>query len=154
MDKWIQRNGLQMNVKKTQMLVLSRKRRAVELEGVQVKLRGEAIVRSKTVKYLGVWIDDKLKWSDHIMAVRRRSLMSLDKLRRLREVLPVSIKKKLYNVLILPHLDYCSVLWHECRVELQQKLEPVQNYGLRLILSRPPRTPSEELRRKLEWVPY
>lgn len=37
------------------------------------------------------------------MAVRRR-LMGLDELKRLREVLPVKIKKKLYNALVLPHL--------------------------------------------------
>ena len=47
----------------------------------------------------------------------RRYLMGLDKLRQLRDVLPVSVKKKLYNALVLPHLDYC-VLWQECRVEL------------------------------------
>ena len=135
------------------MLLLSRRRRAAELEEVQVKLRGEAILRSKKVKYLGVWIDDELKWNEHIKTVRRRCLMGLDKLRRLREVLPVNIKKTLYNALVLPHLDYCCVLWQECKVELQQKLERVQNYGMRLILSKPPRTPSEELRQNLEWVP-
>ena len=32
-DKWLQRNELQMNVKKTQMLVLSRRRREAELKG-------------------------------------------------------------------------------------------------------------------------
>ena len=115
-----------------------------------MKLRGEAIPRNKKVKYLGVWIDDELKWNEHIMAVRRRCLRGLDKLRRLREVLPVSIKKKLYNALVLPHLDYCCVLWQECKVELQQKLERVQNYGTRLILSKPPRTPSEELQGNLD----
>ena len=70
-DKWFEDD-----VKKTRMLISSRRRRAVKLEGVQVKLRGEAIVRSKPVKYLGVWVDDELKWSEHIMAVR--CLMGLD----------------------------------------------------------------------------
>ena len=56
------------------------------------------------------------------MAVRR-CLLGLDKLRRLREVLPVDIKNKLYNALVPLHLDYCCVLWQECRVKLQQKLD-------------------------------
>ena len=68
-------------------------------------------------------------------------------LRRLRDVLPSRIKNNLYYALVLPYLDYCCVLWQECGKELQQKLERVQNYGMRLILSKPPRTPSEELRR-------
>ena len=53
-DSWIQKNRLQFNVMKTQMLLLSRKRRTAELEDVEVALRGEVIPRSKRVKYLGV----------------------------------------------------------------------------------------------------
>ena len=35
---------------------------------------------------------------------------------------------------------------------MRQKLERVQNYGMRLILSQPPRTHSEKMRRKLNWM--
>ena len=37
--------------------------------------------------------------------------------------------------------------------ELQQKLERVQNYGMRLILSQPPRTPRDGLRKVMKWMP-
>ena len=65
----------------------------------------------------------------------------------------MATKKKLYNALVLPHLDYCSVVWQECAKDLQQKLEQIQNYGMRLILSKPPRTPSANLTNTLKWVP-
>ncbi len=63
------------------------------------------------------------------------------------------MKKKLYNAMVLPHLDYCSVVWQECSKKLQQQVERIQNYGMRLILSRPPRTPTAELRSTLNWLP-
>lgn len=53
MEKWIQRNVLQIDVKITQMVVLSRRCSGAIHEEVQVKLIGEAILRSKKVKYLG-----------------------------------------------------------------------------------------------------
>ena len=109
-------------------------------------------MRSRKVKYLGVWVDDKLTWSEHIAVVRRKCFGGLAKLRRLRDALPVDTKKKLYNALVLPILDYCSVVWQECRKDLQQKVERIQNYGMRLILAKPPRTPSAELRRQLKWL--
>ena len=59
-------------------------------------------------------------------------------LRRLKDVLPPNIKKKVYNALVLPHLDYCSVVWQECIKDLRMKIERVQNYGMRIILSQPP----------------
>jgi len=44
------------------------------------------------------------------------------------------------------------VLWHECSKELQRRVDRIQNYGMGLILSKPPRTPSEGLRQKLKWT--
>ena len=64
---------------------------------------------------------------------------------------PVDPKTKLYDAFVLPHLDYCFALWHECSKELQCRVDRIQNYGMRLIFSKPPRTPSERLRQKLKW---
>ena len=76
---------------------------------------------------------------------------TLAMLRRLGNVLPPKTKQQIYSGLVQHHLDYCSVVWQECLRELRRNLERVQNYGMRLILSQPPRTPSEQLREELEW---
>ena len=68
-------------------------------------------------------------------------------------MLPAEMKKSVYNALVLPHLDYCSVVWQECTKELQQKVQWVQNHGMRLTLSKPPQTPSAEPREALGWIP-
>ena len=85
---------------RNEMLVFSKRRRAAELEEVQVKLRGEAILRSKKVEYLGVWIDDELKWNEHIMAGRRMCLMELDNLRRPRDFCLLTSKRRSYTMLL------------------------------------------------------
>ena len=99
---WVEQNGLKLNEAKTQMLLLSRRRRAKELEDVVVTLRGQEVTRSDKVKYLGVWIDEGLTWSDHIEVVRKKCFGSLANLRRLRDSLPELTKKNIYNALILP----------------------------------------------------
>ena len=43
-------------------------------------------------------------------------------------MLPSRTKKQIYNALVLPHLDYCSVVWQEWSMEVGKKLERVQNY--------------------------
>ena len=48
--------------------------------------------------------------------------------------------------------DYCSVVWHSCGTTLSQKIERVQNYAMRVILGKPPLTPSESLRQELGWT--
>ena len=123
-----------------------------ELVQIKVEMGNETIVRSKAVKCLGVMLDDELKWKEQVQNVRRKCFTGLAKIRRLKNVLPSTTKKQLYNTLVLPHIDYCSVVWQECSRELRQKLERVQNYGMRLILSQPPRMHSEEMRQKLNWM--
>ena len=58
--KRMDKNRLKLNVKKTQLLLLGRRFRAHELESVKVIMNGEQIIRSRMVRYLGVWIDDGL----------------------------------------------------------------------------------------------
>ena len=75
----------------------------------------------------------------------------LAKLRKLGDVLPPKTKKQIYSGLVQHHLDYSLVIWQECSRELRRSLERVQNYCMRLILSKPPRAPSEQLREELGW---
>ena len=150
--RWVEENRLRLNVKKTQMLLLSRRGRRRELDSVKVMLPGQPLTRCGKVKCLGVWIDDCLTWRDHIADVRRKCFGALSKIQWLRDVLPVDTKKKLYDTFVLRHLDYCCVLWHECSKELQCRVDRIQNYRKRLILSKPSRTPSEGLRQELKWT--
>ena len=84
--------------------------------------------------------------------MRKKCFAGLGKLKRWSGVLPSRTKKQIYNALVLPYLNYCSVVWQECSQCLRQKLERVQNYGMRIILSRPPRTPSGDLCEELNWT--
>ena len=70
--KWVERSGLRLNEIKTQMLLLSRKRKSKELENMVIKLKGQEVTQSEKVKYFGLWIDEGLTWRDHIEAVRRK----------------------------------------------------------------------------------
>jgi len=61
-------------------------------------------------------------------------------------VLPSTTKKQLYNALVLPHMDYCSVVWQECSREQSAEL------WYEIDLSQPSWTHSEEMRQKLNWM--
>ena len=132
-------------------MLMGRKRRERELSTVKVVMDGEEIERKRSVKCLGVMLDDALSWKDQVESVRKKCFVGLAELRRLKMLLSSRTKKQIYNALVLPHFDYCSVVWQEWSMELGKKLERVQNYGMRLILSKPPRTHSEELLEELGW---
>lgn len=88
-------NQLNLNVKKTQLLLMGRKSRTQELESVRVTLNSEQLPISHVVKCLGVWIDGRLTWMKYIETVRKKCFCGLAKLRRLRDVLPPVTKRML-----------------------------------------------------------
>ena len=141
---WIEMNGLKMNVNKTQMMTLQRKS-TKPAEAITVKIRGEEITHLNSIKYLGVVVDKDLNWKRHITEVRRKALAVIATIRRARGYLPVQTRKLLYNTLVLPHMDYCSVIWHSIGTTLSQSIESLQNYAMRVVLDKPPRTPSAPL---------
>ena len=59
-------------------------------------------------------MDRQLNWKDHMEAVRRKCLGGLAQLHKVKEALQMRLRKLLYQSLILPHLDYCAIIWAEC----------------------------------------
>ena len=96
--------------------------------------------RVYTFKYLGVLLDPSLTWSDHIDYIANKISSRLGMLRKARKILPKEACITLYNSMILPLFDYCSVVWcttgktnldyldklqlRAARIIEQRKLEP------------------------------
>ena len=70
-----------------------------------ININNEVIERSRSVKCLGVKLDDGLNWKEQVQSVRGKCFAGLAKLRRLWDVLPPKTKKQIYSVLVQPHLD-------------------------------------------------
>ena len=91
-------------------------------------------------------------WEQHIDSVSKKVSRSLAVLRRVSKHLTLKTRMVLYNAVVLPHLDYCSVVWANCTKKLQMRLEILQNYGMRVIRQVSARSQSSISRAKLKWV--
>ena len=118
-----------------------------------MRFDGQALLRSSKVKCLGVMIDEQLSWRKHIDHIKRKCYSAVLTLRRYKDVMPAGMHRRFFLALIIPHIDYCSVLWVDCAKSLRDKVERIQNYGMRLVLLCPRVTPNASLRRQLQWVP-
>ena len=139
---WIDTNQLKMNIGKTQLMTLGGQSFRSKWQQVDVQLQGTTIPKRDSVRYLGLTIDRDLSWKTHVCNVRRKAFAAIGCIHGASHYLPAKIHKMLYNSLVLPHLDYCSTVWHSCNQTLPHNLEHVQNYAMRVILSQPPCPPS------------
>jgi hypothetical protein len=84
---------------------------------------------TKSVKFLGVMVDDELNWNEHIRYVAnkvRRVLFSLNKVKR---SLPTATNIILFQSLAMPHFEYClNIYGNSCQIQILVKL---QKWGIR-----------------------
>lgn len=81
-------------------------------------------------KLLGVFIDKDLNFSQHISEVCIKTSKMIGVLQRLKNLIPMNAKLWIYKTAVLPHLTYCSLMWHFCRASERNKLERINERGL------------------------
>ena len=62
-------------------------------------------------KFLGVFMDSQLNWSDHVSVIKRKMANNVSVMNRVRHLLSSSALYSLYCTPILPYLNYCCVVW-------------------------------------------
>jgi len=105
---WFKSNKLSLNAKKTQYMMFG-KRKVPEVK--DIILNNEKLTKVEHTKFLGVYIDNKLNWKHHINVTSSKIARNLGIINKLRYKLSFSSLKTLYNILIQPHLFYCTVIW-------------------------------------------
>ena len=104
-QSWLRVNKLILNTSKTHMMIFTK--RNVDMSDVHISLNGTIIEQVSNTKFLGINIDNKLSWNNHISAISTIVSRNVGVLNRL-SFLPQHI---LQPELYLPRLSYCNVVW-------------------------------------------
>ena len=72
-------------------------------------------------------------------------------LRRVRHLLPNHTLITMYNSLVLPYFDYCSIVWGSCREGMCNRLQALQNRATRVVTSSSYDRRSVEILDELGW---
>ena len=103
---------------------------------IEVKEEGKLklLKPKKTIKILGVHIDDQLTWDIQIQYVRKKATNSIRNLHRVNQLIPLKHRLLLYNSLVATHYNYADTAWAGCGVTNEKKLQTTQNFAARSIL--------------------
>ena len=63
--EWLCTNRLSLNVAKTEFIIFKPPQKSLSTR-LTLKLNGTVLYESKKIKYLGLIVDDRLKWNFHI----------------------------------------------------------------------------------------
>ena len=72
---------------------------------------------------------------EHNGSVCKKASQQIGVLRRLRMLIPTHAKVQLHKAAILPHLTYCSTIWHFCRASDKRKVKDYRREPLRVVFN-------------------
>ena len=79
------------------------------------------------VKSLGVTLDSRLNWEAHITQIEKKVNRVLYTLRFIRNRTSEDLRKRLVQALVVPHLDYCNVVYVDASIKLKARLQRLSN---------------------------
>ena len=92
-------------------------------------------------------IDDKLKWEDQIDSISKEVSRGIGAIKLIKPYVPKKGLTQVYNALVQPYFEYC-------KLELQSKLQKLQNRAARIITGDNWEIRSKDVLNKLNWLPF
>ena len=109
---------------------------------------------SSSIRNLGLLIDDKLCWKEHVNEICRRANTLMYRLRRLRASTTLNLRKYLIQVLLWPIIDYCSLAYCNISKDQDMMLQRVVNTGIQYIYGVTRDEHITQYTRQLGWTTY
>ena len=120
---WLKANNLSLNVMKTEFILMGTTHNILKIgDLLAIRVQGHTVKRVYKAKYLGIVIDDKLLWKDHIDYVSLKIKCNLGIISRVRNDIPNKSLIALYRTMMELYLRYCNNIWGKCGAMLIGKL--------------------------------
>ena len=141
MTEWFHSNRLSLNTTKTFYQVFPK----TLTDRLDIQIDRTRIDRKKAVKYLGITVEESLKWQIHISNISKSISRGIGVMGRAKYFLSSHHLVLLYNTLVLPYLNYCAVVWGSNYSTRLDKIVKLQKRVVRVIDNKPFFYPTKEL---------
>ena len=132
LSTWFKTNRLSLNVSKTNCIIFGRSNQP---DHHRVYIDNIVIKRVNCNKFIGVIIDSKLSWSDHVSCIRHKMSTNLSVMHRVKWLLNNSALYMIYCTLVLPYISYCCEIWGNTYKTRVEPLYIIQKRAIRIILN-------------------
>ena len=134
LTQWFRANKLTLNSQKTECVVFSSNSKPCQ---IKLELNGTILKNKKSVRFLGIMLDDRLDWNIHVTSLLVKLKCGLHLLNCGRNFMNTHCMKLLYYAHFFSHLSYGISIWGSMLNSAQlQKLQSIQNKAVKLILKK------------------
>ena len=124
--KWFENNLMKTNSDKSHLLLSTS-------TSSTANINGDIIKNSESEKLLGVTIDYKLNFEEHLSKVCDKASQKLKVLARISSYMNINQRKRIMRVFISSQFGYCPLVWFFCSRKINNRINRIQEYALRIV---------------------
>ena len=151
-SEWVRDNKLVLNIAKTKCMVFGSSHKLANDPQLNLSLGDKPVEQVKTAKLLGITLDPRLSWSEHIDNIVTKMARGTAMTRKCAKYVTPNILNQVIQSLVLSQLDYCPSIWSSAAKKDLSKLQIAQNKAARLALHCSIRTNVQSMHKKLSWL--
>ena len=129
---WCKGNRLSLNIKKNKSMIFGTKHKLKRLHVPHLYMNGIPLDYVTTYKYLGITADQTLSFNPNLNQIIKAVSYKLSLLGKIKRYISTEAAVQVYKSMIIPYFDYGDVLYHCSSVKLLDKLQSLQNRGLKI----------------------
>ena len=119
LEKWLQGNKLSFDIVQTQAMIIGSAQKLGQMNKTSeitpcFQVSGNDIELVHQTKYLGVMIDENLKWGSQATFHRTEISRALGLLKYAKQFVQEETLRNMYLSIVEPHLNYCCSVWGCC----------------------------------------
>ena len=150
---WADGWSMEFNVKKCAIMNFT----TSKTKSYVYKMKGHDLEVVQHHPYLGVELNNNMKFNLHINNISNKASRVLGFLKRNLKHCPQSIKERAYQSLVRPKLENASTVWNRQQQSQMKQLEQIQRTAARFVCNRPfnPQKPDSvsSMIQNLNWQP-
>ena len=145
---WSRQWLVNFNPNKTKSMIISNKKS----NHPPLYFDGQPIEEVDNHKHLGIILNNKLNWKDHVSNIVKSVSKLLDVMHKLHKDLDRKSLETIYQSFVRPKLEYACIIWDDCFDQDTESLEKCQLRAARIVTGAKRGTSHEKLYEETKWT--
>ena len=129
--KWFKNNYFKINTDKCKLIITNQE------QGIFAKVGNDVIECSKSIKLLGITIDNKLNFNEHALKICKKASQKLHALARISNYISTDKLKLIMNAFIDSQFSYCPLIWMNHSRTINNRINRLHRRALRIVYKEP-----------------
>ena len=145
---WFKSNKLTLNIDKSSYVIFHNRNKKICSYANEIKIGDQVIKRQESAKYIGMILDEKLTWNEHVNMIIRKIVKFFGIFNNMKSYVSSRLARQLYFAFIFPHIKYGIEVYGATSLKNIKRLQVIQNKLLKLLLNKNRLTPTNTIHKE------